>query len=248
MMAYENGEWIMRGVPDSDPDCIRTPDALLRFIDEVGFLPLFRNSLPGFSVEERTDPRYWWTEGPRDPWEWRMTLAAGGKVAYGKFFDRKAGFISLRWLPRFANWRRDGYDFDALWDEGKAGHRAKKIMDLFQDGRRLFSFEAKQAAGFGPEGEKNFEGALTDLEMQTYLVMSDFQQRRNRAGQPYGWHIALLAAPETVWGRDVVAAAYGEDPAESRAQVLAQIRRSFPGGTEAQLNKIMKWRPTADAR
>ena len=36
-----------------------------------------------------------------------------GKVAYGKFFDKKAGFISLEWLPYFANYRRSGYDFDA---------------------------------------------------------------------------------------------------------------------------------------
>ena len=37
-------------------------------------------------------------------------IAAGGRIAYGKFFDRKAGFISREWLPVFANYRRDGYD------------------------------------------------------------------------------------------------------------------------------------------
>ena len=31
----------------------------------------------------------------RDPWAWRQILAQRGHVAYGKFFDRKAGFISL---------------------------------------------------------------------------------------------------------------------------------------------------------
>ena len=29
------------------------------------------------------------------------------------------------------NYRRDGYDFDALWDDEKASRRQKKIMDLF---------------------------------------------------------------------------------------------------------------------
>ena len=28
------------------------------------------------------------------------------------------------------NFRRDGYDFDALWDDEKASFRQKKIMDL----------------------------------------------------------------------------------------------------------------------
>ena len=34
------------------------------------------------------------------------------------------------WLPCFVNYRRDGYDFDALWDDGKASIRQKKMMDL----------------------------------------------------------------------------------------------------------------------
>ena len=46
---------------------------------------------------------------------WREIIARSGKVAYGKFFDKKAGFISVEWLPVFANYRRDGDDFDALY-------------------------------------------------------------------------------------------------------------------------------------
>ena len=57
--------------------------------------------------------------------------ARSGKVAYGKFFNKKAGFISLEWFPWFANFRRDGYDFDARWEDGLAGYRNKKIMDIF---------------------------------------------------------------------------------------------------------------------
>ena len=53
-----------------------------------------------------------------DPWIWRTVAAGSGEVAYGKLFDNKAGFVSLEWLPVFANWRRDGYDFDARWDDG----------------------------------------------------------------------------------------------------------------------------------
>ena len=66
-----------------------------------------------------------------DPWEWREIIARSGKVAYGKFFDKKAGFISKQWFPYFANFRRDGYDFDALWDDEKASIRQKKIMDFY---------------------------------------------------------------------------------------------------------------------
>lgn len=49
----------------------------------------------------------------QDPWEWRCLMARSGKVAYGKSFAGKVGFISKAWFPHFANWRRDGYDFDS---------------------------------------------------------------------------------------------------------------------------------------
>ena len=62
---------------------------------------------------------------------WREIIARSGKVAYGKFFDKKAGFISVEWLPVFANYRRDGDDFDALYEDGKAPLKHKKIMDNF---------------------------------------------------------------------------------------------------------------------
>ena len=41
----------------------------------------------------------------------RAIIARRHDIVYGKFFDKKAGFISKKWLPVFANYRRDGYDF-----------------------------------------------------------------------------------------------------------------------------------------
>lgn len=143
-MANEGGTWIMYGVDEDDPYCIHTVDQLIEYINEIGFLPLFKNEIPGFSVEERTVPYYWWSGiQEKDPWEWREIIARDGKIAYGKFFNKKAGFISLEWLPYFANLRRDGYDFDALWDDEKASIRQKKIMDLFETHEDLFSAEIK---------------------------------------------------------------------------------------------------------
>ena len=113
-MAMENGEWIMRGLDWDDPGRIKSWQELAAWVDEVGFLPLFKNEAPGFSVEEHTASLGWWTGDERhDPWEWRRLIARSGQAAYGKFFDQKAGFISKAWFPHFANWRRDGYDFDS---------------------------------------------------------------------------------------------------------------------------------------
>lgn len=219
-MANESGTWVMHGVREDDPACIHTVDEAITYINEIGFLPLFKNDIPGFSLEERTVSEYWWSGDPeRDPWEWRERIARSGEVAYGKFFDKKAGFISREWFPRFANYRRDGYDFDALWDDEKASIRQKKIMDLFAEENadaELYSFEVKQNAGFGKGGEKNFEGTVTDLEMKLYLCMRDFRQRKNKKGECYGWPIAVYSTPEHLWGYDHVTSAYRENSAENQ--------------------------------
>ncbi len=239
-MDHDESGWNLRGLPPGDPRCIPDASALEAEIDRLGFLPLFAGGVPGFSVEERTAVSQWWTDDPvSDPWIWREQIAAGGRAAYGKFFGGRAGFLSLEWLPRFANWRRDGYDFDARWDEGLASIRARKIMDLFQNGEERFSFEVKREAGFEKGGEKNFEGVVTSLQMQTYLVLRDFRQRRNRAGLPYGWSIAVYAAPESLWGYDLVTSAYREEPEESRRAVYDRLFRVCPGAAAGEAEALL---------
>lgn len=243
-MANENGTWIMYGVAWNDPECIHTVEEAVEYIEKVGFLPLFKNSIPGFSLEERTVPEYWWSgDILHDPWEWREIIAREGSIAYGKFFDKKAGFISKKWLPYFINYRRDGYDFDALWDDEKATRRQKKIMDLFADESEhseLFSFEIKQKAGFAKGGEKNFEGTVTDLMMSTYLCMRDFRKRKNKRGQEYGWDVAIYSTPEHIFGKELVTSAYKEEPEKSGQRLYQHIEDIYPIATKQQIRKIIK--------
>lgn len=239
-MANEHGEWIMRGLDWDDPTRIRSWEDLLDWIDEIGFLPLFKNEIAGFSVEEHTSSLSWWTGDPaRDPWEWRELMARSGRAAYGKFFSRKAGFVSKAWFPLFANCRRDGYDFDSQWDEGLANIRAKKIMDQFAESPELFSFQLKQQAGFGKGGEKNFDGVVTDLQMQSYLITRDFRRRLNKKGVPYGWAIAVYSTPEALWGYDHAASAYSLDPAVSRDKIRAQVKKNFPGAQDLEMDVVL---------
>ena len=239
-MAIENGEWIMRGLSWTDPSRNKSWLEWAAWVDEVGFLPLFQNEAAGFSVEEHTASLSWWTGDERhDPWEWRRLIARSGRVAYGKFFGKKAGFISKAWFPHFANWRRDGYDFDSLWDEELASLRQKRIMDQFESHRDLFSFELKQLAGFGKGGEKNFEGTVTDLQMRSYLLIRDFRQRTNKKGQPYGWHISVYTTPEALWGYDYIASAYSIDPAQSRQLIYQQVKKHFPQASETALAAVL---------
>ena len=123
----------MTGCDRDDPNRIRTAKDCVRFIHSAGFIPLFSNTIPGFSVEEHTAASQWWTGDPEtDPWVWRQTLSSDPTIAYGKFFNKTAGFISRDIFPTFANYRRNGYDFDALFEDELASYRAKKVMDVFE--------------------------------------------------------------------------------------------------------------------
>ncbi len=239
-MDNEEGTWIMHGLKRDDPNCIHSADDLHKMIDKYGFLPLFKNSIPGFSVEEYTVSEDWWSGDPvKDPWEWRKVIANTGKIAYGKFFDKKAGYISEKWIPTFANVRRNGYDFDAWWEDGKASLRQMKIMKLFDEKDEMMSADVKQQAGFVKGGEKNFEGVITSLQMNFYLCICDFQCKINRNMEPYGWPVSVYCKPEHLWGREWVTSAYGEKVSVSATKIANRLKEIFPSVTEKEIDRII---------
>lgn len=252
-METINGEFIMQGCEENDPNRLWTIDDLYKFIHTIGFVPLFScncSGLKGFSVEEHVTAEQWWTgDKATDPWEWRIIASRNDDIAYGKFFDKKAGFISKDWFPKFANYRREGYDYEALFEDELANYRSKKIMDALGvddkgQSSEVMSNNLKARAGFGKRsdgsaGEKNFEGALTELQMQTYLIMSDFRQKKNKKGQDYGWHIAMISTPETKWGYDHVCSCYSESPEASWIRIKMQIKRFFPDAEESSIFKLL---------
>jgi hypothetical protein len=238
-METINGVWYMKGCRRSDKSCLHSPDDLLELVREVGFLPLFSNDIPGFSVEEHTPAADWWTDDPaRDPWAWRQVLAPNEQVAYGKFFDKKAGFVSREWFPAFANYRRDGYDYEGLYEDGKMTSRCKRIMDVLElnedaEGTALLSCDLRKRAAL----EKGFEGAVTDLQMKSFLIVSDFRQKRNRRGESYGWHVAEIMTPETKWGYNAVNSLH-EKPEDSWKRICSHIRKHFPSADDRDLLKL----------
>ena len=85
---------------------------------------------------------------------------------------------------------------------------------------------------------KGFEGAVTELQMQTFLIMSGFRQKRNRQGIEYGWHVAALMTPETKWGYGFVNGYEGK-PEDSLERIRTQVKRFFPDATEQAFRKIL---------
>lgn len=169
-----------------------------------------------------------------------MELARRSVVAYGKLFAKKAGLVSRAWYPDLANYRRDGYDFDARWDEGLAGYREKRIMDVLLSEGPTLSKDLKRLAGFGADGLKGFDTAITNLQMQTYVTVHSFEYAQDKYGRPYGWGIARYAVTEDVLGEDVTRGAYDRSPAESKARILQHIGLLCPEAFDKDLERLIR--------
>jgi hypothetical protein len=240
-MITVDGTWIMEGLDRKDENRIKNSKELTDFINEIGFLPLIKNSIPGFSVEEITAKDSWWSHNPEeDPWEWREVIAAEGKVAYGKLFANRAGFISKEWYPIFAGYRREGYDFDSRYEDGLASHRAKKIMDVLMECEVMPSNEIKAIAGFGKGGEKGFESVMTTLQMQTYITVRSFQKRQNKKQEEYGWPVALYSLSEKLFGEKHVRSEYRLDPREAKNLIVDRVQRKFPKASADEIIKVIR--------
>ena len=219
---------------------IHNADELEALAQRMGLLPFFACGIPGFSIEDFTPSQFWFAESVDGPWEWRMDVARRGMAACGKPFRNKAGLVSREWYPDLANHRRDSYDFDARYEDGLAGYKEKRIMDvLLRDGPTL-SKDLKKAAGFGGDGTKGFDTAITRLQMQTYVTVHSFEYSRDKHGKPYGWGVARYVAAEDVLGEDVTRGAYSRSPEESKTRLMARLRTLCPQAPESALEKLIR--------
>lgn len=212
---------------------------VMALVDELGFLPLFRSSIEGFSLEEYTPKERWFQEGVEGPWEWREMLAASDEYAYGKFFERKAGFISRRYLKDFINYRRDGYDFDTLYEESRAPDKARRIVEVLDRLGPTLSGEVKRGAGFGKNGLKGFDGAMAFLQAKMYVAVLCFDYKRDAEGRVYGFGTGRYALMEQKFGSALVNEAYEMRPEDSGRRIEDRIRALFPNASDRAVEKIL---------
>ncbi|BCJ96034.1 hypothetical protein acsn021_36030 [Anaerocolumna cellulosilytica] len=240
-MITSNGTFIMEGLEKEDSKRLKNHKELTKLVNTIGFLPLFKSNVPGFSVEEQTDKNAWWTgKKSEDPWEWRALIADEGDIAYGKFFSGKAGFISKEWYPIFAAYRRDGYDFDSRYEDGLASRKAKNIIDILTEHKTLLSNEMKMMAGFGKGGEKGFDTVMSTLQMQTYITVRGFVRKKNKKNQEYGWPVAVYSLSEDLFGEEYVKSEYRLSAGEAKDKIVKQLQQYYPEASIDELRKCIK--------
>lgn len=231
-------------------------EALEALVVKLGFLPFFRNEIPGFSVEEYTPSKLWFSDA-EGPWEWKGPVAGGGKCAYGKLFSGKAGFVSLEWFPELVNYRRHGYDIQG---EQYEQSKARLIYDTVVEHNSLLSKEIKALCGYKkprtkrfepvdswesnlakeavPKGE-GFDTVMTRLQMGTWLVAADFEYQYDKHLQPYGWGIARYTTPEALFDENIIQACRSHSPEESKHRIMEYLIHLLPEATPAQILRLI---------
>ena len=210
---------------------------LMEAIEQLGFLPLLAGSIPGFSADEMIVPecRYqlqddgsW--EWPL--WQWKGPIVTEGHFAYGKFFDGKAGFVTMEWWPDLCNYRRSRHPLPD--EESVEG----VILEVLQVNGSMITRELRKACGFtGAKMRSRFDSYVTRLEMACRVVTEDFVYPHDKHGRQYGCGWALLNTPEHLFGRE--ACQCDRTPEESFARIMDHLRSLLPNASEKQLMKMM---------
>ena len=210
---------------------------LIDYIQKVGFLPLLDGGVSGFAAEDvvTDDCRYVvFDDGGWDwpLWKWKGPIVTDGNCVYGKFFDKKAGFISREWWPDFYNYRRSRHPVPA------EGSIEDSILATLGEHGSLITRELRTACGFdGPKMRSKFDGYVTRLQMGCYIVTEDFVYPTDKHGREYGWGWSLLTTPEALLGRE--ACRCERTPQESYQRMLAHFRALLPEATEKQIKKLI---------
>jgi len=187
-------------------------------------------------------PVSWHTGDPEtDPWEWRIrVLEERNDIAYGKFFLKKAGFITKEWYPFFLAARRGGNSFYDEYDDGNISHPAKRIYDVVADSGSLPLDGIKHIAGFGREDKSKFDRALTELQMKFFLTMCGTQMKVSQKGEEYGWSSTVFCTTEQFWGQEVFDQAALITESEAIEKITDRLLTLSPSADEKSIMKFIK--------
>ena len=219
---------------------IRTERDMVEAVNAFGFVPLFENSIPGFSIEEHVAREAWFGSGQDGVWEWKGPVIRDSGCAYGKFFERKAAFVSAEWFPDLANWRRDGYDFDSRYEEGLASREDKYLYDLLSEHAPIISKQLKKLGDYRKGGRKGFDQSIMRLQSQCYVTISDFVYLTDKSGQQYGWGVGEYTTPERRFGEAFTKNVYAREPEESLERIVKHLKTLLPRADEKAIRRFLK--------
>lgn len=211
---------------------IKSPESMIQTIREFGIIPFFHGKIPGWSIEDLTEPDFWFTSSEElGPWDWKIEAVRQGNIAYGKFIRNKAAFATVEWYAHLMNWRRSLPQYRIPLGEQYSGNT---LMDrLYKTLSPTLLYAIKEFGAMEPtemrgllqertteEALKSIGGSMNKylfpkikrtavdflnlyLEMGTWTVIGDFQRIFKGRNQEYtGWQRSSITTPELLFGEE----------------------------------------------
>jgi hypothetical protein len=171
-------------------------------------------------------------------WEWKGPVIRESGCAYGKLLGGRAAFLTLDWYREFANYRRDGYDFDARCDEGLVRSKDKQVFDVLWEHGSLLSKELNRMRSGGGK-RKDFDTIMTRLQMLGYVVISNFEYEVSRRGEAYCWGITRYENPGKAFRCGVYRFGLRARARGIEADSVERLQRLLPDTEEKAILKLL---------
>lgn|GEM_PF-526462 len=226
-------------------DKIQTYEEAVQLIERVGFMLLSANPYGLLSLEAVTDPAAWHTNETTDPWRWKDRLAAEKKAAYTRVLDRRPGFIAPNWYPYFlAAYRLE--TVEKRYRDGCLGHLAYRLYNRLRDGGPAATYELKSYLGVGREEQREFANALVELQESMDITVAGATRKRNRYGEPYGWHVTEYTTVGQWAGEAILKQAAGIKRATAINRIVAGAKALLPAASGRELEKLLGFAVTEE--
>ena len=175
---------------------IISPERMIAGIRELGIVPFFRSRVPGWSVEDQTDPDFWfYTSDVLGPWDWKIDAVHEGDIAYGKFLSGKAAFATTRWYRHLMNVRRADAKCAAFLDSSQL---ARTALDIIRRNGAVEMSELRKLCGVK---KAVMESAMQGLYMGTWAVVGDIRRVYRGPNLEYkGWQRSSVTTPDALFG------------------------------------------------
>lgn len=238
---------------------------MIKVIRSYGFIPLFKCGIKGWSIEEMTDPEYWFTSSDQlGPWDWKIEAVREGDIAYGKFLGGAAGFATTEFYRHLMNYRRSLPRYRvALGEDFKCSKQNEVLMkalapaafNLIKERGAVESKEIRMVlnqavtpqllesvtpscrAHLSPTVKKSITDAVISfLEMGTWTVIADFIRLYRGKNLEYnGWQRSIITMPDELFEESAMVDC---TPEESRQLLIDHVKGFYPDETK-QIEKII---------
>jgi hypothetical protein len=211
------------------------------FINHAGFCMLFpvKNvSLPSlhYAVSRRADVR--WDKYAQLIWKWKDQLPKKRRAFYGKYFNSRGSFISLKFLPYFLATHGTAIEpreAEAFYRTGRISHDALELWLALAKHGPLPTLELRHACKMESQaGNKRFKKAMLELQGLLIVTHSGTEQETE------AWASNCFDLVSRGFSKQV-AEAQNISAEEARVAIAVKYKTLYPGAAPAQIARLFGW-------